>query len=127
MENDHYVPIFYEVQKVIRPAKSVVLRMFENWTKRETMEETLKKGSFSDIAFESKEVMIVQDDMDEMIDILAIRFQDFVGGEWSEDEKMQLPLVTRKIMMEQRKTFVIDLNEGKVGLPMCAWIAKCTK
>lgn len=123
-----YIPIFYEVQKIVQPTKYVALRMFETWRKKETIEETLKRGLFSNIELLSLDVMTVQKDMDEVIDILATRFHDFVGNEWTEEEKMQLPLATRKVMIEQRETFSVGLDEfGKVGLPMCAWIARGTK
>lgn len=127
-KGNSYIPIFYEVQKVVQPAKHMVLQVFEAWMKEETMEGTLKRGLFSKVELESLDVMIVQKDMDEMIDILAIRFRDFVGDEWTENEKMKLHSATRKVITEQRGTFVVDLDEsGKVGLPMCAWIAIGTK
>ena len=34
---------------------------------------------------------------------------------------------TLKVVTEQRKTFVVDLTDGRVGLEMNAWIALCTK
>jgi len=123
-----FVPIFYEVQKIVHPAKNMVLHMLETWRNRETLEETMKKGGFSQLEIEVKDVMIVQKDMEELVDSLAIHLQDIVGEEWTEKEKEQIKQATKTVVTEQRETFVVDLDDGsKVGLPMCAWIAKGVK
>ena len=81
------MPIFYEVQKIVQPAKNMVLQMLETRRKKETLEDTMRQGGFSKIRIVSKEVMIIQKDLDELVDSLAIHLQDIVGQEWTEEEK----------------------------------------
>jgi len=96
--------------------------------KKETIEETMRSGGFASLEILSKDVMIIQKNMDELVNILTDHLQEIVGNEWIEEEKMQIEAATLKVMTEQRKTFVVDLDRnGKVGLPMSAWIAKGTK
>jgi len=123
-----FLQIFNEVQKIVQPAKHMVLQMFETWMKKETIEETMRSGGFASLEILSKDVMIIQKNMDELVNILTDHLQEIVGNEWIEEEKMQIEAATLKVMTEQRKTFVVDLDQnGKVGLPMSAWIAKGTK
>ncbi|MCJ1312501.1 hypothetical protein MMC25_006175 [Agyrium rufum] len=122
-----FVPIFYQVQKIVQPFKHMVLQMLETWRNRDTLENVMRQGGFSELEISSQDVMIIQKDMDELVDSLAIHLQDIVGQQWSDSEKAQIKPGTAKVMEEQRKTFVVDLDNGKVGLRMTAWIALGTK
>jgi len=123
-----FVPIFYEVQKIVQPVKHMILQMLETWRKKEKLEETMKNGGFSELEIEAKDVMIVQRDMEELVDSLSIHLQDIVGEEWTKKEKERIKEATKTVVTEQRETFIVDLDDGgKVGLPMCAWIAKGVK
>ncbi|KAL9119250.1 MAG: hypothetical protein Q9187_004198, partial [Circinaria calcarea] len=117
-----FVPIFYEVQKLVEPAKPMAMQLLERWMKKETLEETMTAGGFTDVKVEVQEVMLVQDDLDEMVENLTIHLKDMVGKEWSEEERGRIGDVTGRVMREQRERFIVESN-GKVGLKMVAWIA----
>jgi len=124
-----YLPIMQEVQKIVKPKEAIVMKMFEDWQKKETIEKTMRDGGFTDLEIFSENVMIVQKDMAVLVDFLEDHLREIVGDVWSTEEKMKMKMkkVTWKVLTEQRETFVVNLGNGKVGLPMSAWIAKGTK
>lgn len=50
-----------------------------------------------------------------------------MGNWWSEVEKGRIGGMLRGVLVEQRGRFIVELEDGKIGLPMCAWIAKAVK
>ncbi|MCJ1371063.1 hypothetical protein MMC20_002278 [Loxospora ochrophaea] len=121
-----WVPIFYEVQRIVKPAKHVELKMFEAWQKEETLHETMIQGGFVNVRMESKKVMFVQDNIDGLVGSLAIHLHDLVGQEWSKEEKEKIENATAEALAGQMSKTVIDLD-GKVGLEVAAWIALAKK
>lgn len=62
-----FIPTLYEVQKVVRPAKDMVLDELESWRKKETMEQTLREGGFKEVEMVKRDVMMVQGDTEELV------------------------------------------------------------
>lgn len=122
-----YKPILYLVQDIIQPEKRMVMQMIEDWSHKEKLQETMSKGGFSTLKMMSKDIVVVRRDMEELMENLVLHLEDLVRGQWSENEKSQIAKVTSKVVNDQRETFIIDLGDGKVGLPMCAWIVEATK
>ena len=131
-KEQQYVHIFYEVQKIVDPPTPVEMTMVEKWRKRETLEETLRQGGFANITeTKSKEVMLVQDGFNELVETLTMDLRERVGQGWTEEDRNRIPEVLREVLMEQRTQFLVEGREGvegdKVGLRMEVWIALVTK
>ena len=62
------IPLFYECQKIIEPARPVLsLPVLEKWRERETMKNCLKAGGFKEVVFETKATMITGENDAEML------------------------------------------------------------
>lgn len=118
-----FLPIFYEVQKIVKPAVPIhSMPVLEKWMKREILEGTMKLGGFSEVRLEKKEVLLTGESERELVAGLADNMKGIIGDQWSEDEKLMLEAATREILDEQGEKFCVNLR-GKKAVKMVAWIA----
>ena len=80
----------------------------------------MKEGGFDKVEILSRDVMIVQRDMEALVVGLDLHLRDVVGEEWSGEEKEKIKGTIETMLASRRKEFVVDLEGGKMGLRMNA-------
>ena len=117
------LPIFYEVQKSVKPASPILSTpVFDKWMKKETLEETLRRGGFANVNIEEKETLIRGEDSGGLVAGLVDNMTGMVGDKWSEDEKAKMKEATEEVLDRQSDALCVDLD-GEKAVRMVAWIA----
>ena len=117
------LPIFYEMQKSVKPASPVhSMPVFEKWMEKETIEETLRLGGFANVNIEEKEALIRGEDSVGLVAGLVDNMKCMVGDQWSEDEKAKMMEATEEVLDRQGDGFCVNLD-GEKAVRMVAWIA----
>ena len=121
------LPIFYEVQKLIKPITPIQsLPVFEKWMKKETLEGTMRLGGFSQVRVEEKEVYLFRNGDDDLIAGLVDNLQSTVGEKWSKEEKTKLGETTQRVLREQAEKLCVVVD-GRKAVRMVAWVALAKK
>ncbi|KAL9617812.1 MAG: hypothetical protein Q9160_007417 [Pyrenula sp. 1 TL-2023] len=116
--------ILRAVQQVVRPgSEPIVMDVLERWTRRETMEETLREGGFEGVEMHERSVMWWNQGLEEAVAGLKDNFVGMVGERWTEGEKEEILEATKKVLQERAREFVVVEEDGRIGLQMVAWIA----
>ena len=122
-----FLSILHAVQAIIKPGSiPIALPKLDQWTKKETMESTLREGGFSQVEIFEKEVMWWNEGIEEAAKGFADNFVNMVGDQWLNAEKDQILGVTERVLREQGDDFIVKAG-GKVGFHMVAWIAVATR
>ena len=121
-----FVPIFYEVQKVVNPAKPLKLDTLEKWMEKDTIVQTMGQGGFKIVEIEQKDAFLVQDTWEDMIDILKGFFEDFARKQWTPEEFSKIDSATRQVIKEQSDKLCV-MQDEKPALKMIAWEALAIK
>ena len=122
-----FLPILHAVQAIVKPGSiPIVLSKLDEWTRKETMETTLKEGGFGAVEMNEKEVMWWNKGIEEAAKGFADNFVSMVGDQWTDEEKGSVLETTVQVLTEQGGDFVIN-SEGMIGFNMVAWIAMATR
>ena len=122
-----FLPILHAVQAIIKPRSvPITLPILDDWTRKETMEITLREGGFEEVEMYEKKAMWWNKGIDEASMGFVDNFVNMVGDQWAEEEKEQILDATVQVLEEQGEAFVIK-SEGMIGFEMVAWIAVATR
>lgn len=121
-----FLPVFWEVQRVVGPGREVRAPTLEEWMRRGKLEGVMGEGGFGEVRMERKEVFMGWETEGAMVGGLVDLFLGLVGEEWSVEEKGRLREVTEGVVREQRGRLVVE-EEGRLGVRMGAWIAVVRK
>ncbi|CAD6446812.1 11ea30fa-702a-43c9-b928-d681fbe311dc [Sclerotinia trifoliorum] len=103
-----FYPVLHVAQEVIKlGSKLIALSTLEHWTRRETIESTLKSGGFEDVETFEKEVMWWNEGIQEAAKGFKDSFVNMVGDQWAESEKEQLLGVTETLLTENKDGLVV--------------------
>ena len=120
--------LLFEVQSIIKPAQPFdSLPVFGRWGKRETMESLLRSAGFENVTMQECHVAMERPTLPELMRCLLTTMKGFIGNRWTEEEKSQIPEVTKAILEAKRSEYLtIDTAESK-GVDWVAWIATTHK
>ena len=122
-----FLPILHAVQAIVKPGSiPIALPILDKWTKKETMETTLKEGGFGAVETYEKKVMWWNKGIDKAAKGFADNFVNMVGDQWTEGEKERILETTVQVLEEQGKDLVVA-SEGMIGFHMVAWVAVATR
>ncbi|MCJ1248963.1 hypothetical protein MMC30_006184 [Trapelia coarctata] len=121
-----FLPVFWEVQRIIRPAREVSAPTLTEWTRREKLEGVLREGGFGEGRMERKEVLMGHETVEALVVGLLDLFLGLVGEEWSAEEKGRMREVTEGVLREDGGRFLVR-EGGRMGVRMVAWIAVVRK
>ncbi|MCJ1354103.1 MAG: hypothetical protein MMC33_004090 [Icmadophila ericetorum] len=120
------VPIFYEVQKIVNPAKPIKLETLEKWMDKETLVQTMGQGGFRLVEIEEKDVTMVQDTWNNMVEGVKMFIESCVKNLWTPEEFAKIETASKEVLKEQSEKLCV-VQDGKPCLNFTAWEAFAKK
>jgi len=121
-----FLPVFWQVQKIIQQVKEVTAPTLMEWTRRGKLEGVMREGGFGEVRVERKEVLMGHKTEEALVVGLVDLFLGLVREEWSGEEKGRIREVTEGVLRSEGERFLV--REGaRIGVSMVAWIAVARK